>query len=205
MATTTKPKAKKDDTPSDADAPLEGQLAVEDALAEDTPAPGGDPAGAPADTDTDEQADDAQGPGLPGSWNGLLALFGVRDAEGRVLAEPPPGQPPLPPMPLPFALEWPDPATRRVSVGSVERIWTDPHGPQGPGLYGCGSLDLEQPHARDLAQHLSGGPAAARLEIAEEGEDAEVPPGRHYASWSPCGVLVRRGDPHDAPSVVAVW
>jgi hypothetical protein len=172
--------------------PIHGQLEVADALAPD-PQPDDGPDGSGAEQPPDEDPgavvyDDDENyrdPGpepLPTAWMGLLAPLGSRNANGRTLAVPAPGQPPLPQLPLPLYYDAdPDDAAGPVRVGWIDRVWID-DASGAPALSASGRLDHQTEHGPHVADRLARAALAVHADVEQDSELAVKSP--YHPVWT---------------------
>lgn len=205
MATTTRTSKKATADPV-ADEPIPGQLGIDDVADGEQPI---DPAADAPATDAPTASTWTEPPAdppvpVPGGWVGVLATLGRRDGVGRVLSEPEPGQPALPPLPLPLYAVCPDGPQAPVQVGTVERIWIDDAVPGELTLRGSGRFDLAVPGGYAAAKLLTGpAPVAVRLNVAEEDVNSV---GGYLRTWTPESVCLLGGRAVDEQALIAgVW
>jgi len=182
-------------------APLPGQTQIPDGPEpQQADGPG---APAPQAPDGPEPQQLAPRPPAPGGWTGVLAPLGRRNAEGRVLAQPEPGQPPLPALPLTLFLERPTRSTGRVAVGTVDRIWISDEPGADASLCGSGRLDLDGEYGMQVALRLAQGAVPVRADI--EGDDASEAVTDYHATWTLASASVLARPVDQGALIVAVW
>jgi hypothetical protein len=146
---------------------------------------------------------------LPAHWRGLLVPYGVQAPDGRIIAAPPKGMPKSRQFPLPLNTQvaTADGHDNAVSIGRVNRIWT-----QDGALWGEGDFDLATPEGRDWAGRVGRGmagwgsvdlDAGTAPRVESQGKDRV--PRKTYGDWTFAGFTLVTRPAFDAARIGPYW
>lgn len=146
----------------------------------------------------------------PAQWRGLLVPYGIMAPDGRVIGPPPKGQEPKSrqmPLPLNVQVATADGHDNAVSIGRVNRIWS-----QDGALWGEGEFDLATPEGRDWAGRVGRGMAGwgsvdldAGLAPRVESQGKDRVPRKTYGDWSFAGFTLVTRPAFDAARIGPHW